>query len=187
MRRARSIVVVIMFLNIAGAAGAEPSPAERALDRLRGLSGAWKGSFEWSGGRTGTGEVKAAYQVTGNSSAVIENLVMGKESVPSMTSVYHLDGSELRMTHYCAAQNQPRLRATRIADDVAEVEFSFVDGTNMVAHPAHVEALGIRFVTTDRLVLQFTFDAGGKKSVERIELKRVERSAGESEERGKGR
>ena len=50
--------------------------------------------------------MNATYYVTGNSSAVVENLI--NESTPVMTSVYHLDGRDLRMTHFCGAQNQPK-------------------------------------------------------------------------------
>jgi len=56
--------------------------------------------------------MSASYYITGNNSAVVENLTTG--GTPNMTSVYHLDGADLRMTHYCGAGNQPRLKAERI-------------------------------------------------------------------------
>ena len=49
----------------------------------------------------------------------------------AMGSVYHLDGADLRVTHYCAAQNQPRLRATSFGTDNSDIRFSFVDITNL--------------------------------------------------------
>lgn len=150
--------------------------AEKILDRLRALPGAWEGTFEWSGARSGGGKIKATYSTTGNGSAVVENLIMGDETVPSMTSVYHMDGSDLRMTHYCAAQNQPRLRATEVGENVAK--FSFVDATNLTGHPGHVEAFEIRFVAENRLVLEFTF-SGAKKSIEHIELTRIRQRGSE--------
>ena len=89
-----------------------------------------------------------------------------------MTTVYHTDGSDLRMTHYCGARNQPRLKASRIDEAAGLAEFAFVDATGLAAQPAHVEAFEIRLLPDDRLVLRFTFDAGGRKSFERIELSR---------------
>lgn len=68
-----------------------------ALAQLRGLAGEWEGSFEWIGARTATGTVNATYSETGNGSAVVENLAM--DGVPAMTSVYRLDGADLRATH----------------------------------------------------------------------------------------
>jgi hypothetical protein len=90
-----------------------------------------------------------------------------------MTSVYHLDGPDLRMTHFCGAGNQPRLKASRIDDAQGIVQFSFVDATNLVVQPAHVDAVEIRFVSADQLVVQFTFVGGGKTSTEHLDLQRV--------------
>jgi hypothetical protein len=99
---------------------------------------------------------------------------MGGATVPSMTSVYHLDGSDLRLTHFCAAGNQPRLKATEIDGALGTARFSFLDATNLQANPAHVEAVELRFVSADRLVVRFTFGGGGgARSVEHIELARV--------------
>jgi hypothetical protein len=157
-------------------AAAPPTPGDKVLQRLRALQGNWEGSLEWTGARTGSGPVKATYLTTGNGSAVIENLIMGDDVNPSMTSVYHMDGADLRMTHYCGAHNQPRLRATQIADAGDDVTFSFVDATDLDAHPAHVEGCELRFIDDDHLVVRFTFTGGGKKSVENIDLKRVRRT-----------
>jgi hypothetical protein len=144
-----------------------------ALAQLRGLSGEWEGSLEWTGARTGSGTMHAAYYETGNGSAVVENLSV--DGVPSMTSVYHLDGAELRMTHYCGAQNQPRLRARQI--DVAKgiLDFDFVDATNLRSPDApHVYGLEMRLLSPDHITLTFLFEGGGKRSREFIDLKRMD-------------
>ena len=115
-------------------------------------------------------QANATYTTTGGDSAVIESLIV--KGKPVMTTVYHLDGPDLRMTHYCAAKNQPRLKATHISD--AGVDFSFVDVTNIdKAHPGHVEAMKLRFVSADQITIDFTFGGDGKQRVEHIELKRV--------------
>jgi hypothetical protein len=82
-----------------------------AFDKLRGLAGNWEGTFAWSGGRNATGKMGAQYYTTGNGSAVVENLT--QDGVPSMTSVYYLDGADLRLTHFCAAQTRRPLILTR--------------------------------------------------------------------------
>jgi len=137
-------------------AKAQDDTGAAALARLRTLAGEWEGTVEWTPSRTGTGPMDATYYLTGNSSAVVENLTMG--GVPTMTSVYHLDGTNLRMTHYCAAQNQPRLKAKRI--DIAKgiVDFAFVDVTNLSSPEApHVHGLEMRFLDTDHMTLTFLF------------------------------
>jgi hypothetical protein len=81
---------------------------------------------------------------------------------------------DLRMTHYCAAQNQPRLKASRIDLANGIVDFSFVDATNLSSPNApHVHGFEMRFADTDNLTITFLFTMGGKESRERIALTRV--------------
>ena len=165
-------LLVLSILALARSSGADEPASRAALERLLSLAGDWAGTFEWSGGRTGGGSLSATYSTTGNGSAVVESLLMN--GVPSMTSVYHLDGAELRMTHYCAAKNQPRLKAERIDLDEGVLDFRFVDATNLASPDApHVEGLEMRLLGADRLSLTFLFTSGGAKSRERIDLQRV--------------
>jgi hypothetical protein len=157
-------------------ASSPPTAAGQAVARLRTLVGVWEGSYEWTGARSEKGAAKARYELTGNGSAVIEHLIMGNDSTPSMSTVYHADGDDLRMTHYCGARNQPRLKAARIDATQAAWQFEFIDATNLQVQPAHVHGFEIRFLAEDRLVLRFTFVAGAKESVEHIELRRVANS-----------
>jgi hypothetical protein len=162
----------IVCLCTMGRSEAREDAGTAALAQLRGLAGEWEGSLEWTGARTGTGSVNATYYETGNGSAVVENLAMN--GVPSMTSVYHLDGPDLRMTHYCGAQNQPRLKARQI--DVAKgiMDFDFVDATNLRSPDApHVYGLEMRLLNTDHITLAFLFEGDGKRSKEFIDLKRI--------------
>lgn len=154
------------------AGGAAQSPAASALGRLAALSGDWEGSFQWTGARTDRGAMNARYSLTGNGSAVVETLTV--DGVPMMTTVYHADGTDLRMTHYCAARNQPRLKASRIDLSGGAIDFAFVDATNLSGPDApHVTGLEVRFGDDDHLTLTFLFEGGGKSSRERISLQRA--------------
>jgi hypothetical protein len=96
------------------------------------------------------------------------------EGVPTMTSVYHLDNADLRMTHFCAAKNQPRLKASKLDLANRTISFAFLDVTNVSSLAApFVHGLDIQWVGPDQLALTFHFEAGGKKSDEHITLKRV--------------
>jgi len=150
-------------------ASSSQTNASAAFDRLKSLAGEWEGTFAWSGARNATGKMDARYYTTGNASSLVENLI--QEGVPSMTSVYHMDGDDLRMTHFCAAQNQPRLKATTVDPDA--ITFSFVDVTNLRSPTAgRVHGLEVRFLDADHITLKFHFKGDGKDSDELIDLRR---------------
>ena len=93
-----------------------------------------------------------------------------------MTSVYHLDADNLRATHFCGAQNQPRLKAQRIDLDHGIIDFGFVDITNLRSPDApHVHGLEIRLIDSNHIIVTFLFQSGGKESHEQISLQRVEK------------
>jgi hypothetical protein len=178
----RFAFTILTALALACLSQAQDDSGATAFGKLKSLVGDWEGTYEWTGARTATGSMNATYYLTGNASAVVENLTM--EGVPSMTSIYHLDGADLRMTHYCAAQNQPRLKAERIDLVHGIVDFGFVDVTNLrSADAAHVHGLEMRLIDSNHITLTFLFQSGGKESRERIALKHVE---GKSSEKGNG-
>jgi hypothetical protein len=138
---------------------------------LKGLVGSWTGHFQWSTNPSAKGDMDVNYSLTGNGSAVVEDLITN--NTKSMTSVYHMDGLNLRMTHYCGAGNQPRLIADTANSTSNSLEFKFVDITNLASEDAgHVFGLKINFVSETKLTLTFRFTAKGKESDEFIELTR---------------
>ena len=123
------VLFVLALLAFTPLRAADESTGAKALDQLKALAGNWEGTFEWTGGRTANGPMKATYYTTGNGSAVVENLIT--ENAPVMTSVYHLDGADLRMTHFCGAQNQPRLKAGQIDLAKGSIDFDSVSYTHL--------------------------------------------------------
>ena len=152
-----------------------PVPSSAAFERIKALVGDWEGSSRWSGARTDTAKMKATYYATAGASAIVENLIVDGE--PVMTSVYHMDNGALRMTHYCGAGNQPRLRAEHPDDSAGTVRFALVDVTNLAGPKApHVDGFEIQFVDAGHVVLTFSFVADGAVSKERIDLLRTGRA-----------
>ena len=163
---------IVLALSVAAAVEHHAADASEALGRLRQLQGSWRGTYSWTGVRADKGEMKATYHVTGNGSALIEDLIMNEQ--PVMTSAYHVDKNDLRMTHYCAAGNQPRLKASSIDLGANVFRFEFVDITNLAtADSPHVYGFTIRLVDPNHIQLEFAFQGHGKKSIEHIELTRV--------------
>ena len=173
MASGRRIGLALGLLLLAGSAGAAETsaPADAAFAWLKGLIGTWHGKARWSGGRTDSYDLSAAYSATSNGSAIVENLATG--SVPSMTSVYHEDGNELRMTHFCGVGNQPRLKASEIDEAKRRVHFKLVDITGRTADRGHVDEVELRFPDADHLTILFTFRGSGTESLEQIDLRRA--------------
>jgi hypothetical protein len=82
-----------------------------------------------------------------------------------MVSVYHLDGDELRMTHYCAAGNQPRFKLDRAASTPDELIFVFDGGSNLDPEKdMYIHGLKITFHHDGKITSDWEGFAGGKKT-----------------------
>ena len=94
-------------------------------------------------------QVVSTYRVTAAGSAVEEVLFPGTDH--EMVTMYHQDGDNLLLTHYCAAGNQPRMKA-RNGTNPGELVFEFMDATNLRS-PAdpHMHAGTITIVDADHL------------------------------------
>jgi hypothetical protein len=147
-----------------------PSKTNDTFDSIKALVGEWQGSYEWIG-KNRKGPMNAKYYLTGNGTAVVEDLIL--DGSPNMTTVYHVDGADLRATHYCAAGNQPRLKATLTDENNRLVKFHMVDITNLPnVEVGHVRDLELRLTSASRVTILFTFVGAGKESIEQIELTR---------------
>jgi hypothetical protein len=125
----------------------EKLSAQAAFDKLKGLSGEWTAQIEGHEG----GHATITYRVTGGGKVVMETLFPG--TAHEMVSMYHMDGDELRMTHYCAVGNQPRLKLDREASSAETLVFVFDGGTNLdPAKDIHIHAGQIRFKDGGKVV-----------------------------------
>ena len=98
--------------------------AAAAFEALKSFEGEWKST------PVGGDESRAStvvYKVSANGSSVIKTF--GPGTTYEMFSVYHMDGDELLMTHYCALGNAPKMRF-RASDKPGEIYFEFAGGTN---------------------------------------------------------
>ena len=107
--------------------GADPKiggdhDAKTAFTRLKTLVGEWEAN-------TPEGKARLSYELTGGGSALVER--ESAEGMPGMMTVYHLDGNRLILTHYCMAGNQPRMQARGIDPETGEIQFQFLDVTNL--------------------------------------------------------
>jgi hypothetical protein len=94
---------------------ADPEQREALLGAVAALEGSWEGKSP--DGQTGT----SSFAVSSAGSVVVERMMEGTDH--EMTNMYSLDGNDLVMTHYCAAGNQPRMRASGIED--GKIDFRY--------------------------------------------------------------
>lgn len=155
------IVLGILLVSTWAVAGEEAkaakSDAAAMFDRLKALEG------EWESDSPGLGKVRAIYKVVGAGSAVEEHFSGEKIPGGEMITLYHLDGDRLVLTHYCAAHNQPRMVAKRINPAKGEVDFVFLDATNLASPNAgHMRNARIQLVDANHFNSQWEFFQDGK-------------------------
>lgn len=110
------------------------------LDQVKSLAGTWEMTDD-----KGQKQVASTFTVTSSGSVVRE--VMFPGSSHEMTNMYHMDGSTLIMTHYCAIGNQPRLRAREAQPGV--IDFTFDGITNLHDTQSHYMGAAMRLTMVD--------------------------------------
>jgi hypothetical protein len=109
---------------------AAPANAQR-FEALKQLAGDW---VELGKDGKPTDKVVSSIRVTSAGSAVQETLFPGSDH--EMVTMYHLDGADLVLTHYCSMGNQPRLRAEP-GQDANTIVFKYVSATNLKSDDDH--------------------------------------------------
>jgi hypothetical protein len=144
---------------VAAVAAAPPAtaPPSPALDRFKALAGDWVAAED--GAMSKKGDLVARYAVTAAGSAVVETVFPG--SAHEMVTVYHADGPDVVLTHYCVEGNQPRMRAREARGP--RVEFAYDGGTNIEpGRDKHMHSASFEFVGPDEIRNEWTELADGK-------------------------
>jgi len=89
-----------------------------------------------------------------------------------MVTMFHMDGSDLLATHYCAAHNQPRFLFMSTSEPNV-VAFEFKDATNL-SSPAAPHMVSVKFTLLDpnHHVEDWTFFANGQTTTRRFDFHR---------------
>jgi hypothetical protein len=161
----KSIALALVLTFTATLAVAQ-SDAQKSFDKLKTLTGTWKG-------KTPNGEpATVSFRITAGGSTLVSE-IMGKED---MITMFHLDGNRLLMTHYCGAGNQPRMQAA-MSPDGKTITFTFLDATNLASPTAgHMDQLVITIPDGDHHSEDWTFVQDGKEMKEHFELARAKAS-----------
>lgn len=153
--------LLLVALTVTAGAGekaaAKAAPTHPQLEKLKKLAGTWV-----MAGKDGkaTSQVVSVVKVTAGGSAVIETLFPGQPM--EMVSVYHLDGKDLVMTHYCVLGNQPRMKADP-KSAANQIRWIFTGGTNFdPAKDKHMHDATVTFVDDDHITVSGNAWENGK-------------------------
>lgn len=157
------LLVLSGMMQIAPATTPEAVTAARAraaFEQVKQLAGDWDQSSTkgWEG--------LTRTQVIAGGSAVLmtSNISPHPATDERMATVFHLDGDRLLLTHYCVAKNQPRLAATAISADGRQIEFAFLDGTNMPSPDVgHMNRAVFTIDSPERYRSRWTFSQRGEE------------------------
>jgi len=132
------------------------SAAHPGWEKMKLLVGEWEGKYN------DASPVRVSYKLVSNGTSLMESLQAPGET--DMVTVYHLDGERLMMTHYCAANNQPRMRADSAQGEARQLTFSFLDATNLASPDAeHMRKLVVTFQDPDHFKQEWTSRSKGKE------------------------
>ncbi|MEE8583802.1 MAG: hypothetical protein V3T83_03015 [Acidobacteriota bacterium] len=137
---------------------------------MKQLVGTWEGY----GSREGDRKVFFKYRLTGRQSALVEDFYGNGGAETGMSTVYHMDGQDLRLTHYCGARNQPRMKASSYDAQKGVVHFQFVDVTNLSEPNAYfTREVVLTWKDRDHIQLEFTGLQNGEEQASVYSLTRV--------------
>ena len=152
--------VVLSAASVSAAPASAPTPARptlASLEKFKTLAGEWVAAED--GDMVKKGDLVARYAVTASGSAVVETVFPGSEH--EMVTVYHADGPDLVLTHYCMEGNQPRMRAR--AAQGSRLEFAYDGGTNIdPKRDRHMHSATFDLASADEIRSEWSELAEGK-------------------------
>ena len=168
MKRQHFLIATLVLT--ASALHGASSKSERSTDaaafaRLKTLVGEWEAD-------TRMGKAHVSYELIAGGTALVERETA--EKMPAMLTVYHLDGDRLLLTHYCMAGNQPRMQARSFNPESGELEFQFLDATNLTAGAGHMHDARFRLIDNNHFSSEWDFyENGQRKFAESAQYTRV--------------
>jgi hypothetical protein len=131
LRAALLTIALIALVNSSRAEEKTTPVSVQRFEALKRLAGDW---VEVGKDGKATDKVTSSIRVTSGGNTIQETLFPGSDH--EMVTMYHLDGEDLVLTHYCFLGNQPRLRAEP-GTDVNKIVFKFVGCTNLKSSDDH--------------------------------------------------
>ena len=131
---------------------AAPGDGAEAFEKLKSLVGHWETD------KTSMNKATLDLELTSGGTAILEKSHMMESGKPvEMTTLYYLDGGQVKLTHYCMAGNQPTMRGT-YAPGTKTIAFDLVSISNLkTADDGHMHHAIYTFIDSDHFKTTWTF------------------------------
>lgn len=138
------------ILCMPGKAG--PANGAEAFEKLKSLVGHWETE------KSNTNKATLDIELTSSDTAVLEKVHMVDDGKPvEMTTLYYLDGGDVKLTHYCMAGNQPTMRG-RYSPETRTIKFELVSISNLKSpDDGHMHHATYTFIDNDHFKTEWTF------------------------------
>jgi hypothetical protein len=125
-------------------------------------------------------KVGVVYELVSGGAALLERFLAEGPEDTEMVTLYHLDGPQFMLTHYCMANNQPRMRARPYDPASRTIAFEFLDATNLAdPNAGHMRRAIYQFLDDGSFTTEWTFRKDGKDAfTEALHFKRAGSRAG---------
>lgn len=147
--------LAIMTTRASAAAGG----GAEAFEKLKSLVGHWEAD------KTNVNKASLDIELTSGATAVLEKShMMDNGKLVEMTTLYYLDGGDVKLTHYCMAGNQPTMRGT-YSPDTGTLRFELVSISNLkTPDDGHMHHATYTFMDNDHFKTTWTFRKDQKDS-----------------------
>lgn len=120
-----ALLLVVALAGAAGCTSSPPAPMSRVVSaasaqqkaasfsQVARLAGDWQLTDDQGNVQQGEHAATTRFEVSSGGKIVREIMFVGQPH--EMTNMYHFDGEQLVVTHYCAVGNQPRMRAAHVS------------------------------------------------------------------------
>jgi hypothetical protein len=137
----------------------DDKPAGKDAKNTAGFEAMKKLVGDWTAAGPDGKSINTQFRLTAGGSVLVETLFPGQTE--EMVTVYHMDGPDLILTHYCMLGNQPRLKAAS-PKETKKLTFKSIGGTNMTLADMHMGQATFTLVDDDHFESAWCACTGGK-------------------------
>ena len=139
---------------------AAPGDGAEAFEKLKSLIGHWETD------KTNMNKASLDLELTSGGTAILEKSHMVEDGKPiEMTTLYYLDGGQVKLTHYCMAGNQPTMQGT-YNPGTKTITFDLVSISNLkTADDGHMHHATYTFLDDDHFKATWTFRKNQKDAL----------------------